>query len=428
MSEIFNRYELDNGAVVLTEHMPWSRTVGIGLWVDYGSRFEKPSHQGAAHMIEHMLFKGTADMVPMDIAVAFESVGASFNASASKESTNIYARSLDEHLPMAVRLLSDMTLRSVFPLDEFELEKQVILEEIKGHNDVPEDVASDMFYRDMFRDHGLGHPILGSEETVGGMTRDALFGLYSEIYRPARVVVAAAGNLERYDMPSLIREALGDCEPIAREKRYAPEPIEPLINLVSRDSQQVQVYIGMPGVAFDHPDRYALNALDMVLSGGMSSRLFQEVREKRGLVYDIATDTISYRDCGAFYVYASMRLDSMSEVLDITFREMLAVRNGEVSAAELERVKEQFRSAMIMSRESTTSRMSRLARNEMYYGRFVPDDEYISHFCAVTLDDIVAVAEKVLRPSPVVFTALGPFDDKISAEIERKAMDVLGKL
>lgn len=428
MSEVFNRYALDNGTVVLTEHMPWSRTVGVGLWVDYGSRFETPDRQGAAHMIEHMLFKGTEKMNPMDIAVAFESVGASFNASASKESTNIYARTLDEHLPMAIRILSDMTLRSVFPAGEFELEKQVILEEIKGHNDVPEDVCHDMFYRDMFRDHGLGHPILGTEDTVGGMTRDTLYELYREVYRPARIVVAAAGNLERYDMPALISEALGDCPPIQREERFAPEPIKPLINLVSRDSQQTQVYIGMPGVAFDHPDRYALNALDMILSGGMSSRLFQEVREKRGLVYDIATDSISYRDCGAFYMYAGMKLESLSEVLDISFRELLAVRSGKVSAEELQRVKEQFRAALIMSRESATSRMSRLARNELYYGRFVPDDEYIERFCSVELDDIVAVAEKVLRPSPVVFTALGPFDDKISAEIEQKALDVLGKL
>lgn len=428
MEENFRRYELDNGTVVLTEHMPWACTVGVGFWINYGSRHEKPGQHGSSHMIEHMIFKGTEDMNPMDIAVAFESVGASFNASASKESTNLYARVLDEHLPMAAKILSDMSLRSVFPESEFELEKQVILEEIQGHNDTPEDVAHDTFLSDTFGSHGLGHPILGTEESIGATTRDGLYSLYKEVYRPSRIVIAAAGNLEKYDIPALFTETLGSCDKAPIEDRMPPDTQKSVINIVQRDCFQAQVYMGFPGVPFDHPQRYALNALDMVLSGGMSSRLFQEVREKRGLVYDISSECTSYRDCGSFFIYAGMRLENMQEVLEITMKEILDVRAGNISADELERCKQQFRAAMIMSKESTTSRMSRLARNELYYGRYVADDEYINKFCSITVGDIVSAAEMIFRPDPVVFSALGPFDEKISSETRLKVLDVLGKL
>lgn len=428
MEEQFRRFELENGTVVLTEHMPWACTVGAGIWLDYGSRHEMPGQHGYSHMIEHMLFKGTADMNPMDIAVAFESVGASFNASASKESTNLYARVLDENLPMAARILSDMAIRSIFPQEEFDLEKQVVMEEIQGHNDTPEDVAYDNFFYEMFRDHGLGHPILGDETSVGEMTRDGLFKLYSDVYRPSRMVVAVAGNLEGRDAAAMFAETLGGSEKATIEERRPPEPMVSSVNLTERETFQSQIHIGFPGLAFDHPKRYALNALDMVLSGGMSSRLFQEVREKRGLVYDIASECVSYRDCGAFFIYAGMRPENLHEVLDITMKELLDVRAGNISEDELERVKQQFRAAMIMSRESVTSRMSRLARNELYYGRFVPDEEYISQFCAITVDDIVEVAEMTFRAEPVVFSALGPFDEKISSETRLKVLDVLGKL
>lgn len=431
MQNTFNRYTLDCGATVLTEHLPHSRTVSAGVWLGYGSRLEEPGFYGAAHFIEHMLFKGTPGKSPKDIALAFESVGGSFNASASKENTNIFARMLADHLPLAVNLLCDMACASTFPGDEFDREKLVVLEEIWAHMDEPEEVAYDIFKETIYGSDGVGHPILGTEETVRGMTRDDLYGLYRKYYRPAHFVIAVAGNLESFDVPALVNDALGadDGPPCAV---LTGEPGEsdftPRIRLEPRDTHQVHFFMGMPGVPYRSPDRYVYAILDMILSGGMSSRLFQEVREKRGLVYDIASENTCYSDKGLFSVYAATSIDNLGEVVSVTCEELRKVRDGDITGEEVQRVKEQLRAYMLMSLESVNSRMMKLARCELYYGRDLSDEEILDMITSVNLDDIARVAGEILRRDHIVFSALGPFSDKNRPEISARIGEILEKL
>jgi len=429
VNAVFNRYNLSNGAVVLTEHLPYMRSVAVGLWIGYGSRTEVSAGDfGSAHMIEHMLFKGTMDKDPKELAISFESVGASFNAAASRETTYLYSRVMGERLPLALYNLSDMALRSVFPPHEFERERGVVLEEIKAHEDMPEEISYDLFLQDYFGGHGLAHSILGTEEGAEGMTRDRLFELYRKAYRPAHLVVAVAGNLLGHDVPALAEGALGeDSAPPCRFLSKEPPPAEPArsVNIIGRDTYQAQVYAGFPGVAYDYDDFYAFSTLDMILSGGMSSRLFHEVREKRGLVYEISTDNVSYSDAGVFYVYAGVRIENLLEVLRITVQELDKVRNGETGSDELQRVKEQFRAGTVMSHESVVARMSRLARNELYFGRYMSDGEILERLEAVTLEDITRVARDSFRRKNLVFTAMGPFAENEAERWKSEISEIL---
>ncbi len=431
MNNNFSRYTLECGATVLTEHLPHARTVSVGVWLGYGSRLEEKKYHGAAHFIEHMLFKGTPGKTPRDLALAFESVGGSFNASASKENTNLYARMLSDHLPLAINLLCDMASKSTFPSEEFDREKLVVLEEILAHLDEPEEVAYDIFIDTIYGNNGIGHPILGTEETVRNLTRDGLYELYRKYYRPSHLVVAVAGNIESYNVPALVADALkADDRPscnVLGSTHESPD-FSFRTRLVARDTHQVYFYLGMPGVPYKSSDRYVYAILDMILSGGMSSRLFQEVREKRGLVYDIASENTSYSDTGFFNIYAATSRSNIEEVLEVTTDELCKVRDGDIAEHELRRVKQQLRAYMLMSLESVNSRMMKLARCELYYGRNLSDEEILDMITGVTLDDIVRIARSILNRDNMVFSALGPFDKKDGAKLESVIAGILEKL
>ncbi|MFA6451764.1 MAG: pitrilysin family protein, partial [bacterium] len=270
------------GTVVLTEELPHLLTASVGFWINFGSRAEEEAQYGASHFIEHMLFKGTERMGPRDLALAIESVGGSIGAAASEEKTYCNARVLPEHLPIAVSIISDMFGRSQFPDAEFAREKEVVLEEIKAHEDTPEDLIYDLFLEDIYGREGLGHNPLGYEDTIKAMTRDDLFALYRRYYRPAHLIVSVAGNLGGMNIPELVARELEPCvEPACNilGHKASISDFTPKIKLRKKDTGQVQFCLGAPGVPFDSPDRFIYMALDVILSGGMSSRLFQEVRE-----------------------------------------------------------------------------------------------------------------------------------------------------
>ncbi len=434
MTNTFERHTLSNGTVLLTENLPYMRTVSIGLWVRYGSRFDPAGQRGAAHFIEHMLFKGIPGMSPRDIAIQFEQVGGSFNASASKETTHIYAKMLSGHLPLAIDMLMGMALDSDFPAHEFDREKEVVLEEIRGRNDSPEEIAYDQFITDIYGDSGLGYSILGDEATIEPITRDGLFDLYRSVYTSEAVQVSITGNFGQFDVPALVEKAIATHSHTHSGKTHLIDDSRPVftgkVNLVNHKAHQAQLFLGFPGVPYASPRRYEYAALDMILSGGMSSRLFQEVRELRGLVYDISTENSSYSDSGYFAAYASVRPSNMIEVLSITVDELIKVRGGAVTADELDRVKEQLCANMIMSLESVTSRMTKLARCEFYFGRNLSDSEILDGIRKVTLDDIVEISRETFRGDRAVLSALGPFGrgGEKQEDITARMLDVIARM
>ena len=414
-SPSFEKIVLDNGITLLIERIPYLSTVAIGYWMNFGSREEEPPMQGSTHYIEHMMFKGTPRHSPSDIAHEIEYAGGGINALTGKELTCCYVRILPDNLPIAIDILSDIYFSSVFPQEEFIREKQVILEEIKDVEDTPEDLVYDLFHEDTFGKDGLGHPVLGCEETVNGITRDALYQIYRDQYKPCNLIVAVAGNPENHDLPALI---LNSCRLSVVSSKIKPTTynLQPTtyntgIRLHDRTIEKTHFIMGTEGVPYDHKDRFVYGVLDIILSGGMSSRLFQEVREKRGLVYDIGTENVHYRDTGIFSLSASTRPANLDEVLKVTTAELKKIKEGIVSEDETTRVKNQLRASIAMSLESVTSRMMKIARSEMYYERDIPDEEIMEMVRRVSINDLVRIANEIFLPNRFMFTTLGPMPD-----------------
>lgn len=413
MDTVCETHELDNGVIVLVERLPAVFTAAAGFWFTAGSRHEPDGRQGGFHFIEHMMFKGTARRTARDIAVDVESVGGHLNALTGKEVTCYYGKVLSEDLPLLIDVLADMVFGSAFPPDEFLREQQVILEEIKNRDDTPEEFIYDQFLEDRCGRLGLGHNALGFENTVRGFDRDALFELYRNTYRPARLIVSVAGNLNGNDAVRLVSDALAAAG-IPLNNHIAPPPphtedFRRNVNIYSRDIEQTHFVFGVPGIPYGHDDRYVYSLLDVLLSGGMSSRLFQEVREKLGLVYDIQSGNECYKDAGFFTIGASTRPANLRRVLEVTAAELHKLRNGDIRESELNRIKQQLRAHMAMSFENVSSRMMKIARSRIYFGRDVTDRETLDRVSAVTRDDITRVAAELFNPGGFAASILGPY-------------------
>lgn len=410
-SPAFEKTTLPGGATLLTERIPYLGTMSLGCWFGFGSRHEATPMEGAAHFIEHMLFKGTRRRTPAALASEIESVGGSLNAMTGREVTCYTVRILPEYLPKALDILLDLCFRSTFPDDEFARERQVILEEIKDVQDTPEDYIYDLHQENCFGRDGLGHPVLGYEDTIGDMPRDSLYEAYRERYSPASMILAAAGNPQGWDLRELVEKHIEEyaAPPPAAAPASGPCPFRTGVRLIPRPVEKAHFVMSVRGVPFDHEDRYVFGVLDMLLSGGMSSRLFQEVREKRGLVYDIATENSHYSDTGVFSVSAGTRPSNLENVLEVIVGELRKVKEGDVKEEEVDRVKNLLRASIAMSLESVGSRMTKIARSEIFYGRNVPDEEIMEQVRRVTLDDIVRVAEDIFRPGGFLLGVLAPF-------------------
>ncbi len=420
--------QLGCGTTVVAESLPHSLTASVGFCINYGSRDEEERMFGAAHFIEHMLFKGTAEKNALDLALDIEAVGGAVGAGTSKELTRCYAHVLPEHIPQAVSILTDVFCRSVFPEEEFDREKGVILEEIKLYQDTPEEYVRVLFLEDLYGRGGLGHEILGYEDAIREVDCVELSELYRNRYIPSNIVVTAAGNFDGYDISRLIEESLG---PLNGARRH---PIEHAasapnfthgINLHAKDTGQVHFDMGFPGISKMSPDRYAYVLLSMVLGGGISSRLFQEVREKRGLVYEIDADNTTFSDSGFFAVSAGTRPENLPEVLSLVAAELRKCREGDIRQEELDRVKNICRIGMAMDFESVTSRMSFIADSEIFFGRHRTFTEIFDQIMAVSLDDLARISGDIFKDEKVVFTALGPFKKRSLKSTENKIADIL---
>lgn len=408
-AELIETTTLSNGLRIVTEHVAYVQSAAIGIWVDVGGRYERPDERGITHFIEHMLFKGTERRSAKEIASEIESVGGSLNAFTEKEYTCYYARALAEHAPLVLDVLSDMLLHSKLDPDEFAREQNVVIEEIKRYEDTPDDIVHDLFARAVWQSHPLGHPIVGTARSVGGLTVDHLRGFLSTHYAPSRMVVAVAGNVSHRPIVRLVNKLMGDM-PSRPSPRRIRSPIGHGTNVRrSKRSEQVHFCLGGPTYAQTDDRRYPLTILDMVLGGNMSSRLFQEVREKRGLVYAIGSYTSAFRDCGLLTIYGGTSPITLQEVMDVTLAEIESIRRNGLKPEEIERAKMQIRGAMVIGLESMSNRMMRLGKSTLYHNRVIPLAEIDGSVCRVTAEDILEVANETLAPERMSFAAVGPF-------------------
>jgi predicted Zn-dependent peptidase len=418
------RTVLPGGLRVVTEFLPAVRSVSLGIWVGVGSRDEDVTHAGATHYLEHLLFKGTRKRSALDISATMDAVGGELNAFTEKEFTCYYARVLDADLPLAIDVLSDMVTDSLIEPKEVDAERNVVLEEIAMNEDEPSDVVYEGFTTKLFGDTPLGRPVLGTVDSINAMTRDQIYEYYRARYTPPNIVVAAAGNLDHDTVAAAVQAAFapvladaGVIAPAAPRLRgagglwdgYGPAAGSG-VRLVSRHIEQANLVLGCEGLSRTDERRSALRVLNAALGGGMSSRLFQEVREKRGLAYAVGSSTSMYADTGVWAVYVGCSPSKADEVLSICNAEVAKVVESGLSDAELDRGKGQIRGGIVLGLEDPTSRMLRLGKSDLVYPSLEPVDEVLAAIDAVTHDDIRAIASEVLT-RPKVLSVVGPYDD-----------------
>jgi len=408
---MYRKSVLSNGVRVITESMPGFRSASIGIWADVGSAVEQPQLRGVSHMVEHMLFKGTDRRTARQIAEEMDGVGGNLNAFTDKEATCYYAKVMDVHLPLAVDVLSDMFLNSRFDPSELAKEQKVVLEEIKMYDDSPDELIHDLFIQTMWHGSNLGSPTIGFADTVTKLTRDDLRTHMARHYSPNSVVVAAAGNVDHDALAEMLERALapfkGTCDLPVPEN----PPSTPASLFRQKDSEQAYVVLGTTGLSVRDDRRYVLSVLDTILGGGMSSRLFQEIREKRGLVYTVYSFQAAYRGAGLFAVYAGTSPKSVAECVSVIGDQFLQIRRQRVGDAELRLAKEHIKGSLSLSLESTSGRMIRLGRSEFSLGRDLPIDEIEAKVEAVTAQEIQELSQELLREENLGLCVLGPVDE-----------------
>ena len=424
------RTVLPGGLRVITESLPAVRSVALGIWVGVGSRDEDVRHEGATHYLEHLLFKGTKRRTALEISSEMDAAGGEMNAFTTKEYTCYYARVLDADLPLAADILSDMVTNSLISPQDVDAERNVVLEEIAMNDDDPTDTVHEAFAAHLFGDTPLGRPVLGSVESINAITRDQIYEHYLAKYGPEHLVVAAAGSLDHDELVDQVRQTFGDVlqgqvEPAAPRLsgEYAKPGLGPGsgLRLVSRGIEQANLVLGCQGLSRNDDRRYALGVLNAALGGGMSSRLFQEIREKRGLVYSIYSFTAPFMDGGLFGIYAGTGEDEAAELVPVALEELARVQL-DANETEVRRARTQLKASLLMSLESTGSRCEQLARQIQVFGRVIPTAETVAKIDAVTVEDVRRAAARIFRGRPTL-AAMGPAErvPGLPAIVERLA-------
>ena len=403
-----HREVLPNGLTVLTEQMSHLRSVSIGIWVKTGSRDEDPQWNGISHFIEHMVFKGTQHRTAEDIARQVDSIGGNMDAFTAKECVCFNVKVLDEHLPIAMDVLSDLVLNPTFHSQDIGRERGVILEEIKMDEDSPDYLVHEIFTQNFWKDHPLGKPILGTKETVRRFEREPVCGFYAQRFSPGNFIISAAGNLSHRQFVDLVAKHFGSMKPIPNGF-HSPQPkVVPRIILRNKKAlEQVQICVGVPSHPIAHERRHASYILNTLLGGGMSSRLFQNIRERQGLAYAIYSDLNPYRDTGCLSVYAGTSRESAIKVVECIVSEFARLKSEQVPAEELRRSKDQLKGSLMLSLESSTARMSNLARQEMYFDRYYSMDDLLKRIESVTADELQNLANEFFRTDSIAVTVLG---------------------
>ncbi|WP_298269620.1 pitrilysin family protein [Geobacter sp.] len=403
---------LDNGVRIISEYMPHVHSVSIGIWVANGSRHERREHNGVAHFIEHLLFKGTERRTSLDIAREIDSVGGVLNAFTSREYVCYYAKVLDKFLPKTVDLLADIFLYSTFDPEEIEKERKVVLQEISMLEDTPDDFIHDLFHRSFWQGHPLGMSILGSVDSIVGLTRDAILSHKDSKYRSDDIIISVAGNVRHEELLSLLEGLFGRI-PGGSGRDFCHLPTyEKRVEIVEKDLEQMHICLGTRALPQNHPRRFEVYLINTILGGSMSSRLFQEIRERLGLAYSVYSYVVSHTDAGSLVIYAGTAPDKLDDVLDITAAELKRLKSEPVSQSELDASREQIKGNMLLSLESTDNRMTKLAKNEIYFGRYMPLAELTDGFDAVTPEGIQSLAGEIFDERYLTLALTGRVEGK----------------
>ncbi|MEK6274014.1 MAG: pitrilysin family protein [Actinomycetota bacterium] len=413
--------ELDSGQRVITERIPSVRSVSLGFWIGAGSRDETPSKAGVTHFIEHLLFKGTRSYTAQDIAEIFDGLGGELNAATSREHTVVYVRVADHHLEQALDVMTDMVYTPLFA--ELDAEREVVLEEIAMYEDTPHELVHDLTSEAIFGDHPLGRPVIGTADVISSVGRRALTSYHETMYRGGNVVVAAAGNLRHDDLVARLEKAQRkQAKAPARGPRLRPplvRPPRPGVRFQRKRTEQYHVCIGAPGIARSDRRRFAASLLDALLGGSASSRLFQEIREKRGMAYAVYTFASQYTDTGLIGFYVGTRAENLADCLEIANEQINEVAEGKFHKGELERAKENLKGRILLSMESTSNRMSRLGRSLITDTELLSIDRIAAEIDAVTPDAVAELAGVLLAPEKLSAAGIGPSEERFREALRR---------
>ena len=409
-----------SGLRLVTEQMPHVRSVTVGVWLTRGSRHESDAESGVAHFVEHMLFKGTASRSAQQIAQAIDSIGGQLDAFTAKEYASYFIKVLDEHVPVALDLLSDMILRPALAPEDVTKEQSVILEEIKMVEDAPDDLVHELFAQQFWSRHPLGRPILGTPDTVSSFSSEGLRRYFERTYSASHLVVVAAGHLEHARLRDMIEHAFASLPLRPASAPTAPPDVTPGVVQRHKDIEQSHMCVGTRAYPYAHDDRHVLYVLNTILGGSMSSRLFQHIREDRGLAYAVFSNLTTYSDAGMLTVYAGCASDKVNDVVDLTLAELGEISRVDVPADELRRAKDHLKGSLMLGLESTSSRMSHLARQEIYFGRQYTLDHTLDRIEAVTAADVQRVSRDLFLGSDLVATVVGPKNGQVPAESRLK--------
>ena len=415
------RTSLANGIRVISEQMDHVRSVSMGIWIGTGSRRETAEENGISHFIEHMVFKGTAHRSAEDIARSVDSIGGGLDAFTAKEMVSYNTKVLDEHMTVAFDVLSDLVLNPLFRGEDIEKEKGFILEELKMEVDNPEYLLHEIFSSNFWKDHPIGRPILGTKDTVRNFQQGMLRDYYERTYAPANILITAAGHLEHDRVVDLVRERFEGMTPLAPlESDAVPTAHARLVFRNKTSLEQTHLYLGVPCLPMSHERRFVCYVLNTVLGGGMSSRLFQNIREKKGLAYAVFSELSMFSDAGCLAIYAGMSMESAREVVDLIVEEFRNLKNEPVGDDELRRAKDHLKGSFVLGLESTSSRMGNLARQELYYKRFFSLDEMLESIEQVTAAEVQAIAQEFFDAKKITLAMLGNLGD---FKIHREELD-----
>jgi predicted Zn-dependent peptidase len=409
---MFVKEHLENGIPVVMESFKTVRAVAVGVWVKVGSRYESRDENGISHFLEHMFFKGTKKYTAKDIAVEIDTMGGDLNAFTSRENTAFYVKVLDEYLEKGINLLSEIFVHSTFPEDEIEKEKKIIREEVKMVEDTPDDYIHDLFNETVWGCEGLGQSILGTRETIASFTREGIISHIRRYYGTKDIVIACAGNFEHMEMMKLLNHRFGGLRQGSEPKIGSVPVFRTEAKVFPKDLSEAHICIGVPAISQVSDERYAIFILNSILGGSVSSRLFQEIRENRGLAYSVFSFTSSYLDTGLWAVYAGVSKKRVSEVSDLIVREMMRLKET-ISEDELDKSKRHLKGNMLLALESTNSRMNNIARQEMYFGKYISPDEIIKAVDQVTMNQITDLAERLIRKSLFSAVVYGPVEKDV---------------
>jgi predicted Zn-dependent peptidase len=390
------KFTLKNGVRVVYERIPYVRSVSAGIWVRTGSRNENSKNNGISHFVEHMLFKGTRERSAAQIAECIDNIGGQLNAFTGKECTCFYARTLDEHIEIALDLLSDMFFNSVFDKKDIALEKRVILEEISMYEDSPEELVHDLLSETVWGGSSIGKPILGTKSSLRNINRQMIAEYMDERYNQPNTVIAVAGNFDESRLEALLEKYFGAWAPKnGKAQEFQHVEFRPEKGIKEKDTEQVHICLGFDGIKYGDDDIYPLLAVNNILGGGMSSRLYQKIREEKGLVYAIYSYPTTYTDTGLFTIYAGMKPENLKEVIKLIETEIGSIRKKGITQAELERVREQMKGNYILGLESTSSRMNSIGKSELLRGYIYTQDEILEKISSITMDDIDRIIRRI---------------------------------